>query len=253
MLIRFIAFIAFSAAPLLAGSAAALAADLPSAKQPAPAPAVAPFTWSGFHVGLHAGGSWMTDSLTLASTTGALVDPVGTKYGVDRSGVLGGVSLGYDRQFGAVVVGAAADFSWTSQSERTVSPTTGITGFNAISTGRTNWYATVTGRAGYAFNRVLVYARGGVAFADLDYDGSLQTGAGATVVTYSPLSTNRVGWTVGVGAEYAFTTNVSVFAEYDYLDFGSKTYTTSAGAGVNLGLSIKPSASIAKVGVNWRF
>ena len=74
----------------------------------------------------------------------------------------------------------------------------------------------IRGRVGYAFDRVLLYATGGVAFAGIN--GSISTPFG-----YDSASTTRVGWTVGGGLEYAITNNWSVRAEYRYAQFGHST------------------------------
>ena len=56
-----------------------------------------------------------------------------------------------------------------------------------------NWLATVRGRAGYAFDRVLVYGTAGAAFGDVRANFS-----------NDPVSsTTEPGWTVGAGVEFA--------------------------------------------------
>jgi outer membrane immunogenic protein len=44
---------------------------------------------------------------------------------------------------------------------------------------KVDWYGTVVGRLGYAFNRTMLYATGGVAFADIR-SGGLNGPNGAT-------------------------------------------------------------------------
>ena len=75
--------------------------------------------------------------------------------------------------------------------------------------------ASIRGRLGYAFDRALVYATGGVAFLDLD--GKDKT-VGVNGVDYS-----FTGWTIGAGIDYALTDNLSIGAEYRFTDFGSET------------------------------
>jgi outer membrane immunogenic protein len=65
--------------------------------------------------------------------------------------------------------------------------------------------ASVTGRVGYSWGRVLGYVKGGGAWVKNEY--SLQ----ATLITpfngtqtIGSLTNTRGGWTVGVGGEYAF-------------------------------------------------
>ena len=56
----------------------------------------------------------------------------------------------------------------------------------------------------------------------------------------------RPGWTVGAGAEYAFTNLLSGFIEYGYYDFGSRTVTfirKSRGLASPSSRSRKPRAS----------
>jgi outer membrane immunogenic protein len=108
----------------------------------------------------------------------------------------------------------------------------------------------VTGRVGYAWDRVLGYVKGGAAWERNNYS----TFFTATGVTFSTASDTRSGWTVGVGGEYAFTNWLSAFAEYDYYNFGTRTesftvVTTGAQQLANIGAS----TSVFKVGLNARF
>ena len=70
---------------------------------------------------------------------------------------------------------------------------------------------------GAAFDRLLVYGKGGVAFAQ-DHS-TLNDVFGGSAST----SQTRTGWTAGAGLEYALDRNWSAKLEYDYLGFGSQT------------------------------
>src|SRR3954453_2753812 len=96
----------------------AFAADLPT-RAPPPAPFVAAipiFTWTGFYVGLNAGWGWRNDN----SEPVILIPGVGTpglagtldRSGGDDGGFTGGAQIGYNYQFGSLVVGAEADIQW---------------------------------------------------------------------------------------------------------------------------------------------
>jgi outer membrane immunogenic protein len=64
----------------------------------------------------------------------------------------------------------------------------------------------------------------------------------------------RPGWTAGFGVEYAITNYLTVFAEYDYYDFGTRTNTfvvTRTGNTTNIDITERK--SVAKVGLNWLF
>ena len=81
----------------------------------------------------------------------------------------------------------------------------------------------IRGRVGVAFDRVLIFATGGVAFGGFNTDVSLSTfdATGAPFFASASRSNTRVGWTVGGGIEYAITNNWSVRAEYRFTDFGT--------------------------------
>jgi len=64
----------------------------------------------------------------------------------------------------------------------------------------------------------------------------------------------RSGWTVGVGGEYAFTSFLSGFVEYNYYNFGTRTLAFFDPVGVfNDNISIRERKSVVRVGLNWRW
>jgi outer membrane immunogenic protein len=114
-----------------------------------------------------------------------------------------------------------------------------------------NWLATVTGRLGYAWDRVLLYAKGGVAFADEEHDFGF-------FVDLLPVASTgektRTGWTVGGGVEVAFAGNWSFKAEYNFMDFGDKDVGFTNQFGDFVGSArIDQQIHVAKVGLNYRF
>src|SRR5207237_8562688 len=92
---------------------------------------------------------------------------------------------------------------------------------NWTSNTRLNWLATLTGRLGIAFDRVLLYVKGGGAWVGEDQSETFAPGGGVATQVCS-VSEPRPGWTVGGGVEYAFLGNWSAKAEYAYLDFGTR-------------------------------
>jgi outer membrane immunogenic protein len=204
---------------LVAGTVACLcsadAADLPMRRAPA---AVAPvayappvYNWSGFYVGGHIGGGFEDSKWT---------DPfTGANDSFNDGGFLGGAQLGVNAQFNWLVVGLEGDFSWTSL----IKGSSTDSGLDAITTSP-QWTSTVTGRIGAAFDRLLVYGKGGIAFADDKSTLTDPVGGSASDTT------TRTGWTAGAGFEYALTQNWTARVEYDYLGFGSKqlSFTTPA-------------------------
>jgi opacity protein-like surface antigen len=105
----------------------------------------------------------------------------------DASGFMGGAQIGYNWQFSQFVVGVEGDISATDLD--------GI-----------NWLATVRGRLGYAWDRVMPYATAGLAIAEID------------TPFLSSSSETETGWTAGGGIEVAVSDNVSVRGEYLHFD-----------------------------------
>lgn len=226
------------AAGALACIGLAQAADLPV--RPAPAPvapvAYAPpvYNWSGFYIGGHIGGGFENSKWTEPFT--------GATDTFNHGGFLGGAQIGANAQFNWLVIGLEGDFSWTSMIKGTGTDTRIPS--DTITTSP-QWTSTVTGRVGAAFDRLLVYGKGGVAFAD---DKSTFTPVGGSTFTDT---TTRVGWTAGAGLEYALTQNWAVRAEYDYLGFGSKqlTFATAPAVTANASLNVQE----IKAGFDYKF
>jgi outer membrane immunogenic protein len=246
-------------------SSSVRAADLPFKAAPqavAPAPG---FDWSGIYIGAHIGGGWATNDLSDPglSGTGIGVPPVQT---VDSSGVLGGVTAGWNYQIGRLVVGTEVDFSWADvngTSTAAFSPI-GVVGpavFSRALTANTDWVGTSTVRLGYAHDRWMFYSKAGAAFAHTNYTSNWTVTAGPPVAFFSGTGDQTsVGWTVGVGAEWAFWNNWSAKLEYDYMNFGSRTVTINGVIGpgaVNIpasfGVVNEQQINEVKFGVNYRF
>ena len=231
----------------------AMAADMRvPAQRPAPAPMVAAasgYDWSGFYIGGHVGGGWGDEISTIVTAPGLLLP--GTQIVTKESGFLGGAQAGLNFQVGGgFVLGAEVDWSW-SNVRGTANTIALIPGVTVRATGDVDWFATATGRIGYAFNNMLLYAKGGGAWMDVSYSASVLNG-GTVIIGPAIVDDRRTGWTVGGGLEWAFTPNWSAKIEYNYLDFGSKAYTfTAPGATATAG--IDSAYHVVKGGINYRF
>ena len=217
---------------------AAKAADLPPPVMPA---AVAPvayapaaiYNWTGFYVGAHAGGDFGNSGWS---------DPfTGATNNFSSTGFLGGAQVGANYQINWVVLGVEGDFSWTNLKG---SGTDSIG--DSINTG-VNWTSTVTGRIGAAFDRFLVYGKGGVAFAQ-DNSSFTDTFANSASTTFM-----RTGWTAGAGLEYGITRNWSAKIEYDYLGFGSQTLNFTTPTTPLYTSNANLNVQEIKAGINFRF
>lgn len=180
------------------------------AAEPAPLPPPVPiFSWTGLYIGGQIGGAWDKDTSTIT-----VFDPVaGTAFltgsTANPSGVIGGGHLGYNLQIGPWVAGIEGTIDGTSI-RSTSNPFFGFA--DQMST---PIQGSIQAHAGYAFDRVLIYATGGAAFAGIDNTYSVIAPG-----TEEKISRTRSGWTVGGGIAYALTNNWSIRAEYRYSDFG---------------------------------
>jgi outer membrane immunogenic protein len=82
-----------------------------------------------------------------------------------------------------------------------------------------DWYGVIAGRAGFAVNQALFYAKGGAAFVNKNYsfaDNCTTGGCGPGILNLGSSHT-QVTWAAGGGIEYAITNNWSIKGEYLYL------------------------------------
>ncbi|MBX3580779.1 MAG: porin family protein [Rhizobiaceae bacterium] len=114
--------------------------------------------------------------------------------------------------------------------------------------------ATIRGRAGYAWDRFLVYGTGGVAFARVNTHAD-EYFLGSLIGSDSASATHT-GWTLGAGVEAMVTEKVSVKLEYLYADFGKKDYNYDLISGPTGDETIGTadlSVNSIKLGVNFHF
>jgi outer membrane immunogenic protein len=100
---------------------------------------------------------------------------------------------------------------------------------------------------------MLIYAKGGAAWAEVDYAVAVVTTAGGAVVLGPAfINDRRLGWTVGGGIEFGITPNWSAKIEYNYLNFGAEQYTFIA-PGAALTSSSEIQMHLVKGGISYRF
>jgi outer membrane immunogenic protein len=205
--------LAWLAATTMTGIASASAADLGSVAK-APLVASAGFSWTGCHIGTHAGeGSGHTRMRDPVANGNIDATMTGQTANTDMTGGLFGAQAGCDYQFNS---------GWVAGIEASASRSN-ITGTNQDQfnfqwtlRAQTDWLGGVTGRFGWAVERILLYGRGGLAFAHdkLEIEN-------ANINLGQP-SLGRIGWTVGSGVEWAFAPAWSLFLEADHYGFGEK-------------------------------
>jgi outer membrane immunogenic protein len=238
----------------LAAGGQAFAADLPPPVAPPPrAPAVyvpapvALYNWTGFYIGGNAGVGWSQGSFT---------DPAGATFNAQNTyKFIGGGQVGVNYEFaGGVVVGAEAQFDWRPNTTNTVPLTFGGLPTGITATINNQWVTLVTGRLGYAWDRLLVYGKGGVAFVGSSNPGF--TGPGGVAININTTN-NNVGWTAGAGVEYAFWGGWSGKIEYDYVGLQSQSITVPVGSFVlpagDVFNSSNRNIQMIVAGINYKF
>jgi outer membrane immunogenic protein len=167
------------------------------------------YSWGGVYGGVVTGYGW------------------GDAVGADTDGGVIGGTAGYNWQQQSIVLGAEGDISYM-----------GVGSSGAAGKFSHNWMGTGRLRAGFAFDRFLVYGTGGVAYSTADLK---LAGVG---------SDNEVhfGWTMGLGMEAAITDRISAKVDYLYTNLDSKTYSVGIG-----GTRVDPDVNTLRAGINYRF
>jgi outer membrane immunogenic protein len=283
------------AGALALGTSAASAADMPLK-----APALAPvFSWTGGYIGGNIG--WIRGNADYDTVCPALApncpllipffafndvipgigpiitfvpNPFSSLPGgsASNNSFMGGGQVGYNYQSGRVVFGAEADLDATHIHTSLTRNAVNFAGFppgffgNVAATSNfdNDWIGTVRGRLGLAWDRMMLYGTGGIAFAGT---------SSSTAFTYTPpanaipafiqpgptgASSSQIlaGWTVGFGGEWFVGERVSVGAEYRHSDFGHHTY--ALGFDVNVpampvSTSIHYTTDQVTLRANWHF
>jgi outer membrane immunogenic protein len=278
---------AVASVALLAGPA--MAADLP-VKAPPIVPA-AP-SWTGFYVGLNAGGSFGSDTATQNATfTSTALGANGLFSNTTQhapNGWLAGGQLGYNWQVSrSYVFGVEADWQWTSQraTSTSCSPPASVAFFGAGANGlgwcstsqeKLTSLGTARARAGTLVSDSLLYVTGGFAWATVKdnyafngfanptiFPGALQPGP--FLPSGASFSATRTGWTVGAGVETKLGGGWSAKLEYLFVDLRTinQTYgiainpafgpAFTTGGVASVTSSLHITDNIVRTGLNYKF
>ncbi len=216
----------------LSAAAPAVAADLaarPYTKAPAMVAAI--YDWSGFYIGINGGGG----------SSHASWDVVGglREGSNDATGGTVGGQIGYRWQSGQWVFGVEGQGNWADFSGDNLSAV-----FARRNHSKIDSFGLITGQVGYAWNNVLLYAKGGAAVVGDNYE-VFSTATGASL---GSASNTRWGGTVGAGLEVGFAPNWSVGVEYNHIFLGDQNVTI---AGVTD--NIKQDVDMGLVRLNYKF
>jgi opacity protein-like surface antigen len=186
--------------------------------------------WDGLNLGAQIGYSNLTTDFSTA--TSAVTLPSTTTNSVSYGGF-----IGYNIQWDELVLGV--DGTYTRPSSLATSVSNGATN---SATYKLNDYATVRGRAGYAFGQFLPYGFVGAGVGRFNY---AIASAGST---NSRDNAYAAGFTAGLGIDVAIMPNIFLRAEYEYVAFSELGFTKNTVFG-----GIRSSLNTARVGLGVRF
>ncbi len=180
-------------------------------------------SWDGFFLGGFVGGSRNNNIIT--DVSGFSNNAPGTDISYDGSGWIGGVLVGYNRQFDSLVLGVEADFTFGDLDSRTRL----VDNISLDESATTNYdfITTIRARVGFAFDEFHIFATGGLAIADVE-NRLIDTDVGV----FDPADSftrndTKLGYAVGGGVEWMFADEWAVRAEGMFLDFGKQNNRTT--------------------------
>jgi outer membrane immunogenic protein len=218
----------------------------------------AAYDWTGPYVGLQAGYAWGENDISIdpaeetttpppevlllsADSDPVILDPLdGGSIGID--GFVGGLHAGYNFQMNSLVLGLEGDIEYadlqgdTDIQETSDSPSIGKARQDI------DWLASLRLRAGFAMDRALIYATGGLAVGGVEFSASVPE-----EVDESNKDTSW-GWTVGGGLEYAFTDDLSGRIEYRYTELDDVEISNDLGDA-----EIETNIHAVRAGLSWHF
>jgi outer membrane immunogenic protein len=210
------------------------------------------YNWGGIYFGGNLGAAWVNQSATTMTNLAGVIEPTTS---ISSTGFAGGGQLGANFQANQLVLGIEADADYLSNKSTNLGTTT--LGGAVIGTSqfayKLDFLSTVRGRLGYAFDRTLVYATGGLAMGEYSVTRTQTTGmvGAATAGTAENYSDLRLGWAAGLGMEYAFSDNWNARLEYLYASLQKVSYTFPL-AGRNVTTPIE-SVNLIRAGLNYKF
>lgn len=225
--------------------------------------------WTGFYIGANVGAGKMTspgnssnnEGNALPEVSPASIQVLGfSTLDANGTGAIGGGQFGYNYQLGNWVFGIEGEGFWSG-----IKLTNNGKSFNSDgsifstfgSSVRNDSDFTIAGRLGIAFDRTLIYGKGGWAWGDHKFN-SFSSCCNATPNTFTSSASGTLdGFLAGVGIEHLITRNLSIKFEYDYIGFGAKELVvTSCSPSLCLPVgttSVSSTKQLFKVGANYLF
>jgi high affinity Mn2+ porin len=207
--------IAFGLAAAIASAFGASSQAADSAGQmplKAPPAVAAPYDWTGVYLGGHTGYS-------RGQSGNTLFDPDPAGLGGSFGSLYGGLQIGYNFLLPSrLLIGLEGDISFANFFENNDVAAMRSTMQGTLVADRIDYVASLRGRFGYAFDRLMIYATGGLAWSQ-----ARLTETPGVVNDEDKVLRTRIGWAAGWGGEVAIAPDWTARLEYLYERFGSVT------------------------------
>jgi len=203
--------------------------------------------WRGFYIGGNVGAAWT--QVDPNSNVVFLGDAPGTVFSdgsLDSAGLFGGIQAGYNFQNGSFVYGVELDAGGMDDGGSRTFIDPGNAGRTLKIKSESGFYGDVTGRAGYAWNNLLFYGKGGFAW----FTGNVKTSDAFDNISND--SGTFTGWTAGGGFEYMIDSDWTIKMEYMYFDFGNNNFDCCFGDQSSARFDNRLTANTVKIGFNYR-
>lgn len=168
--------------------------------------AAGPERWDGAYIGVNAGGSWLAGDMNASTPYNSYNGfPVSA---LNDASFAGGLQVGFNKQFGAIGLGAEAALDFTGNKKQSITNDPGTVFWR-----NSNFNASVGPRLSFATPGFIVYGKGGLAMGKFDV-GHDQNG------TLISADKTLYGYMLGAGAEMAIGPKLSLGLQYEMMDFG---------------------------------
>ena len=118
---------------------------------------------------------------------------------------------------------------------------------------KVSWWGTARTRTGFVVDNLMLYLTGGVAYANIKHNWTVNDPSDPATEAFSS-KTGRWGWVGGVGAEWAWTSNISLKSEVLYMRFAENTTSGFSVAGnQTVNFDQRDAMWVSRVGINVKF
>jgi outer membrane immunogenic protein len=182
--------------------------------------------WHGFYIGANAGYAWGDDNvgnIEVFNPQGQQYPTGPLKYDLEAEGRFAGLHVGFNRQAGNLVFGLEADIqTGIDGASKTSFDPPAIFDFNYRASLDVEWFGTLRGRLGYAWDRTLIYVTGGLAFGEVSNTAQYLITEPCCPGGVANLRTRgtETGYVLGGGFEHVINPSWSLKFEYQYVSLG---------------------------------